>query len=331
MDQMDDRQAVLEAIRSGDRFVVVSHENPDGDALGSLVAAHAGLTQLGKDSIMYLGGEVPLPHEYRFMELSAVRRGPAPPEAAGRVVLAVDCASARRIGPDGTLLEQASLVLDVDHHQDNTRFGGINLIIPDASSTGEIVHDLLVDLGVTITPEIAEALYIAIVTDTGRFQYTNTTSRALRLAADLKDAGADTQKIFAGVYESMSLAKLRLLARALDSVRVYEDGKLIVCFLAKQDFADAGAAEPFAEGIIDTIRAVEGAEMVALIREPPTPGGPTRRVSVRTRSERIDASRVAGAAGGGGHRRAAGFSSEDSADEIAAFVHEQYLTQAGGG
>src|ERR687888_728419 len=128
--------AVAEAIRSHDRFLVISHENPDGDALGSLLAMHLGLRQLGKDSVMMLAGEVPLPAEYRFMALDDLRREP-PPDAGERVLLAVDCAKEERLGAVPELLEQASLVVDVDHHHDNSRFGQVNLIVADASSTGE--------------------------------------------------------------------------------------------------------------------------------------------------------------------------------------------------
>src|SRR5262249_59324519 len=133
-----------------------------------------------------------------------------------------------------------------------------------------------------LTPEIAEALYIALVTDTGRFQYTNTTPKALRLAAELVEAGADVHKIFQGVYESVQFAKLKLLARALERAQVYEGGRLVVSYLLRSDFAEVGAEEPYSEGIIDYLRQSEGSEIVALIREPPTAGGPMHRVSLRS-------------------------------------------------
>jgi phosphoesterase RecJ-like protein len=219
-------------------------------------------------------------------------------------------------------------VLDVDHHHDNSRFGAVNLVVPDASSTGEILYDVFRELDVTLTPEIAEALYIALVTDTGRFQYTNTTPKALRLAAELVEAGANVHQVFQDVYENVAFAKIKLLARALERARVYEGGRVIVSDLERADFAAAGAEEPFAEGIIDYLRAVEGAEIVALIREPPTVNGPTRRVSLRTRAEGVDVSAIARKSGGGGHRQAAGFSSESSTDEIVDFIRREFLEQA---
>src|SRR5919204_4794453 len=192
--------AVADAIRDHDQFLLTTHENPDGDALGSLLAAKLALDQLGKDSVVYLYGEAPLPREYGFMQLNRIGRT-LPSDAGERVLLALDCANASRIGPDRALLDVAPLVIDVDHHHDNTRFGAINLIVPDASSTGEVLRDVFRELGVRLTPEIAEPLYIALVTDTGRFQYTNTTPKALRLAAELVEAGADVHRIFQGVYE----------------------------------------------------------------------------------------------------------------------------------
>jgi phosphoesterase RecJ-like protein len=327
--QNADLVAVADAIRSHDRFLVTTHENPDGDALGSILAMRLALEQLGKDGVLYLSGIIPLPREYAFMSLDGLSRT-APEDAAERVVLALDCANERRIGPDPALLEAAPLVIDVDHHHDNSRFGDVNLVVPDASSTGEILYDLFRELGIRITPDIAEALYIAVVTDTGRFQYTNTTPKALRMAAELVEAGANVHQVFQDVYENVAFAKIKLLARALERARVYEGGRLIVADLARDDFAAAGAEEPFAEGIIDYLRAVEGAEIVALIREPPTQNGPTRRVSLRTRAEGIDVSAIARKSGGGGHRQAAGFSSEASTDEIVDFIRREFLEQAPG-
>src|SRR5438132_1026371 len=276
--QTSDLRAVVDALGANDRFLVTSHENPDGDALGSLLAATLGLRQLGKDVAMYLYGDAPLPTEYGFMPLDELARRP-PADAGDRVLVAVDCAKADRLGPDPTVLDRAPLVIDVDHHHDNTRFGQVNLIVPDASSTGEVIRDVFAELGVELTPEIAEALYIALVTDTGRFQYSNTTAKSLRLAAELVEAGADIHRIFRRVYETVQFAKLKLLARALERAQIYDGGRLVVSYLLRSDFTDIGAAEAYAEGIIDSLRMVEGADMAALIREPRD--GPAGRVSLR--------------------------------------------------
>jgi bifunctional oligoribonuclease and PAP phosphatase NrnA len=319
-----DLTAVADAIRSADRFLVTTHENPDGDALGSLLASKLALDSLGKDSVMYLGGQAPLPAEYAFMPLGELPRT-VPADADGRVLLAVDCANANRLGPDSERLLKARLVINVDHHHDNTSFGHVNLIVADASSTGEVLHDLFRELSVATTPEIAEALYIAIVTDTGRFQYANTTPKAHRLAAELLEQGADVHKVFQGIYESVQFAKLKLLARALERAQIFEGGRVVVSYLLRTDFAEVGAAEPYSEGIIDFLRAVEGADMAVLIREPPGPGRPARKVSLRSSADELDVSAIARASGdGGGHRQAAGFSSERTIDEITEFVRKEF-------
>ena len=266
MTQTTDLKAIADAVRGHDRFLVVTHENPDGDALGSLLAATLALRQLGKDAVMYLAGNTPLPREYAFMLLDGLVREP-PADAAERVLLAVDCAKEERIGDDDAVA-RAPFVLDVDHHHDNTRFGDLNLIVADASSTGEVLRDVFAELGVELTPELAEPLYIALVTDTGRFQYANTTPKALRLAA-----------------------------------------------------------EPYAEGLIDTLRAVEGSELAVLIREPPRDDGPIRRVSLRSSIDELDVSAIARQFGGGGHRQAAGFSSDAPLEEIIERIRLGFLEQ----
>ncbi|HEV3478346.1 MAG TPA: bifunctional oligoribonuclease/PAP phosphatase NrnA [Gaiellaceae bacterium] len=322
----NDLRAVAEAIRDRDRFLLITHENPDGDALGSILATSLALDALDKDSVMYVPGLAPLPAEYKFMALADLRRE-LPEDAGGRVLFALDCANESRLGEGAAALEAAPLVLNVDHHHDNTRFGHVNLVVADASSTAEIVRDLIRELGVELTPEVAEPLYIALVTDTGRFQYANTTPKALRLAAELVEAGADVHRVFQSVYESVQLAKLKLLARALDRAQVYEGGGIVVSYLLKTDFAEVGASEPYSEGIIDFLRAVEGADMAALIREPPAPGRPARRVSLRSSSDEIDVSAIARASGdGGGHRQAAGFSSALEIPQIVEFLREQYAS-----
>jgi bifunctional oligoribonuclease and PAP phosphatase NrnA len=321
-----DVAAVVDAIRAHDRFVLTTHENPDGDALGSLLAAKLAFDQLGKDSVMVLHGDSPLPQEYAFMPLDDLQRR-WPDDVSERVLVALDCANESRIA-DPEVLGRVPLSIDIDHHHDNTRFGQINLIVPDASSTGEVLRDLLRELGLELTPDIAEALYIALVTDTGRFQYTNTTPKALRLAAELVEAGADVHRIFQGVYESVQFAKLKLLARALERAQVYEGGRIVVSYLLRTDFAEVGAAEPYSEGIIDFLRAVEGADMAGLIREPPRQDGPARRVSLRASVDELDVSAIARKSEGGGHRQAAGFSSESSIEEITDFVRREFLASA---
>jgi phosphoesterase RecJ-like protein len=283
------------------------------------------LQQLGKDAVMYLPGQTPLPQEYSFMPLADLVRT-RPEDAGERVLVAVDCAKEDRIG-DESLRSAAPLVLDIDHHHDNTRFGDLNLIVADASSTGEVLRDVFAELGVELTPELAEPLYIAIVTDTGRFQYANTTPKSLRLAAELVEAGADVHAVFQQVYESVEFAKLKLLARALGRAEVLEGGRIVVSHLLRTDFAEVGAAEPYSEGIIDYLRAVEGAELAVLIREQMHGSPHAHKGSLRSSIDELDVSVIARSFGGGGHRQAAGFSSDAPLDEIIERIRLGFLEQ----
>src|SRR5918995_7377664 len=322
-----DLDAIVDAIRGHDRFVLTTHENPDGDALGSLLAAKLAFDQLGKDTVMALHGDASLPSEYAFMPLEDLRRR-WPEDVAERVLLALDCANESRIA-DPEVLGRVPLSINLDHHHDNTRFGRINLVVPDASSTGEVLRDLFRELDVELTPDIAEALYIALVTDTGRFQYTNTTPKTLRLAAELVEAGADVHRVFQGVYENVQFAKLKLLARALERAQVLEGGEIVVSYLVRDDFEAVGATEPYSEGIIDVLRSVEGSLVSALIREPPRDGGPARKGSLRSSVDEIDVSAIARKSQGGGHRAAAGFSSDLSVAELTDFIVREVAAQAG--
>jgi len=315
--------SVADAIRAHDRFVVTSHENPDGDALGSLHAMHLALVELGKDSVMALVGDAPLPGEYGFLDIAGGGLLRAiPTDLSDRVLIAVDCAQETRL-TDALLLD-APLVVNIDHHHDNTRFGGVNLVADGASSTAEVLADVFAELGVTLTPAIAEALYTGLVTDTGRFQYSNTTPKALRLAAELVEARADPQRVFQAVYESMPFPKLKLLARALERASLHAEGRVVISYLVRDDFAEAGALEPYSEGIIDVLRAVEGVELGALIREQLREGGPARKVSLRSSTERVDVSALARKSNGGGHRQAAGFSSDLPLDDVIAFIVAEF-------
>ncbi len=318
-----DETAVADAIRSNDRFLIVTHENPDGDALGSILAMKLALDSLGKDSVMYVGGEMALPPDYEFMPLEDLQRE-LPEDAASRIVLALDSATAPRTRIPPEVLAAAPLVVDIDHHHDNTRFGTINLVVPEASSTGEIVRDLLRELDVALTREIAEAIYIALDTDTGRFQYANTTQKAHELAIELMESGVEPQEIFRRIYEAVPFARQKLKGKALDRACLYEDGRMIATYLLRADFEELGVGEEYAEGVIDELRAVKGVDLAMTVREPPVPDGLPRRVSMRSASDVFDVSAIARRRNGGGHKRAAGFSSEESVEEIIEFVRGEF-------
>jgi phosphoesterase RecJ-like protein len=326
-DAVGARQQVIDEIRDAARFVLVTHENPDGDALGSLVAMHGVLRALGKDSVMLMStDEFPLPYEYRFFDLEGLRSVP-PGDLDERTVVFLDCGNIDR-NPAEVVKRDGIHILNIDHHHDNTRFGTVNHVVEEASCTAEIVWDLMGALGVEPTQEIAEALYVGLVTDTGKFMYENTGVRAHLMAADLIEAGVDVHGIYRRLYEGMPYAKLELLARALHHVQRLDDGALTFTRLSRDDFRLAGAEESYSEGIIDHLRSVEGTRVAALARELVTDGGTGRKkVSLRATDGSVDVSAIARAGGGGGHRQAAGFSTELSDDELVAFLREQVAAQ----
>jgi phosphoesterase RecJ-like protein len=304
----DARKSVLDAIRSGDRFLIVTHEHPDGDALGSLIAMQALLHALGKDSVMVISpDDFPLPHEYSFLSLDGLATAP-PADLPLRTVMFLDCGNLDR-NPLAALHEARTLV-NIDHHHDNTRFGTVNYVVEDASCTAEIVWDLLHASHVELTTEIAEALYVGLITDTGRFSYENTTARAHEMAAELIAAGVDVGAMYRRIYEEIPLAKLTLLTRALESLELYADGRLAVARLSSADFAETGAEDSHSEGVIDHLRALSGVKVAMLIRDLSVGGGTQRKVSLRATDNDIDVSVIARMHGGGGHRRAAGFTTE---------------------
>ena len=324
------REQVLEALRTTDRFLLLTHENPDGDALGSLVAMHRVLTALGKDATMFIcADEFPLPYEYRFFDLSGVAKR-IPDDAHDRVLVVLDCGNIDRnpaVASNGH-----HKIVNIDHHHDNTRFGTIDHVVPEASCTAEIVWDLMRALGVDATPEIADALYVGLVTDTGKFMYENTGTRAHDMAAELIAAGVDVHAIYRRLYEGVPFEKLQLLARALGQIRRFDAGRLTLARLSRDDFATTGAEESYSEGIIDNLRAVEGTKVAALVREltDPEKAG-LSKVSLRAADPELDVSAIARAGGGGGHRQAAGFTTGMGDAELVAFLRDALAAQLAGG
>ncbi|MEJ7798291.1 MAG: bifunctional oligoribonuclease/PAP phosphatase NrnA [Solirubrobacteraceae bacterium] len=318
------RDAALAALRDGRRFVLVTHENPDGDALGSLVAMQAVLRALGKDSVMYMArGDFPLPYEYAFFQFDELISD-VPQDVAQRTIVFLDCGNFDR---NAVEIGDASIV-NIDHHHDNTCFGNVNHVVPGASCTAEIVWDLMGALGVALTTEIAEALYVGLVTDTGRFMYENTGPRSHVMAADLIAAGVDVHEIYRRLYEGVPEPKLALLTRALQAVERHDGGRLTLARLSREDFAATGAEESFTEGIIDHLRSVEGTKVAALIRE--LTGEEHHgcfKVSLRATDNAVDVSLIARAQSGGGHRQAAGFATQMDRDELVSFLREQVAAQ----
>ncbi len=332
MSQVGVRPSSLEdaaaELRARDRFLLTAHEGPDGDALGSLLGMHHLLGQLGKDSVMFMAAkEFPLPIEYRFLPLEEVFHE-APADMADRTIVFLDCGNVDRM-PVEFLTAGDNFRINIDHHHDNTLFGDVNLLDTGASSTAEIVYQLAIALGVEITPEIASALYVGLVTDTGKFMYENTNAHTHRIAAELIDAGVEVDETYRRLYEHVPIEKLRLLSRALDGIERHCNDQLVLTYITEADYEATGAGEEMTEGIIDHLRSVEGAKVAALIRDQGDRGRAARKASLRSSSGEADVSAMARKHGGGGHKRAAGFSTDLELEELVTFLCNEVAAQLG--
>jgi phosphoesterase RecJ-like protein len=229
------------------------------------------------------------------------------------------------------VLRDGRHLLNIDHHHDNTRFGTLNHVVPEASCTSEIIWRLMVELGVQPTTAVAEALYVGLVTDTGRFMYENTGPHAHLMAAAMIEAGVDVAAVYRRLFEGVPDGKLTLLALALGKLRRFDAGELTLASLSAADFAEADAEDSYSEGIIDQLRSLAGTKVAVLVRELT---GPERKgqhkVSLRATDDDVDVSAIARAQGGGGHRRAAGFSTSLAPDELIDFLRGAIAAQLHG-
>lgn len=302
--------------RPGERFVVTSHHNPDGDALGSMLGMARALRAAGQDVVLAHADAPELPDDIAFLlaDGEEISRD-LPGDVAERVLVAVNCATERRMWAE-PVHERAREVVNIDHHQDNTMFGDLNLVDPHASSTAEVIVGILTVAGWPLTRAVAEPLYVGLVTDTGRFGYTNTSPHSHRVAAAMIEAGVDTAAIARRLYEEQPLERLLLIGRALEHARPLAGGRMLASVLTRADFDAAGGNDT--EGIVEIMRGVRGMKAAALVSEAGPDGA--WRVSLRSVDPDVDVSAIARDEGGGGHRAAAGFSTRRPPDDLLAWL-----------
>lgn len=307
-------------LRAHPRLVVACHEAPDGDALGSLLGAGRALARAGWDVALWAPGEAPLPDDYAWLGYDDVRREP-PADLAERLLVALDCGSAERLGAAGPeAVAAAGATLNIDHHPDNTRFGDLDVVDAGAACTTVLVRQLLDALDLSLDLDVATALYVGIVTDTGRFMYANADPECHRVAAELIERGVEVDAVFRRLYEGRPVARALLLGRALSRLQLQLGGRLAATWLTIADLDETGADEADSEGAIDHLRAIRGVEVALLVREPRAGGGHVQKCSLRSADPAVDVSRIAHAGGGGGHAMAAGFAIEGTAAEAIALV-----------
>lgn len=307
----DIRDRVLQNLQNHGRIAVVGHVRPDGDCIGSQLALSAALAAVGKEVRCW--NEDPIPSKYRFLDPEGRMQKSGMSPSAVELVVAVDCADRARLGKAEQILENGAPCLNIDHHGSNTRYGAVNWIHPHASSTGEMIYDLFKRSGWPMETGIAECLYVAIATDTGSFQYRNTTRKALRIAADLVGKGVRVGEISTRLYHSQSLVRVRLLQELYRGFQFAADHQIAYFRLTPEILQRTRADRGDTEGLIDHLRAIDPVR-VALIFEPNASG--EVRVSLRSKSPEVNVAEVAGEFGGGGHAMAAGVRIAGEATEV---------------
>lgn len=300
---MNSLEQVAQAIAKRNNFLLLSHTMPDGDSIGSLLGMYQGLKNMGKEVSMFM--QDPVPAMYRYLKGSDKVMLPGQFKGGIENVIFLDCADEERVGEAALeMLGSRRFTINIDHHMSNTLFGDINYIQPQAAATAELVYSLLKMMQIEIDPPLANALYAAIVQDTGSFHHSNTTAGTFRTAADLLDCGVQLDVTRVQLFESKSRVEICLLGRALNSIQFTTDGKIAWMTLTYQDVESLDALDAHPEGIINHTLMVKGVEVGLLFREI-APG----QIKVGFRSKGMaDVSALAVLFGGGGHRQAAGAS-----------------------
>jgi phosphoesterase RecJ-like protein len=293
-------ERIINEIRSAQTFCVVGHIRPDGDCIGSQLGLTLALKNAGKQVCCW--NEDNVPHKLKFLDPDRLVQKPKSGMEFD-CVIATDCASFERLGKAGDAVSSRKLLINIDHHQSNTRYGDLNWISARESSTGELIFKLLRTAGWTISPQIADCLFTAVSTDTGSFQYPTTQPHTYSVAGELVKRGADLAKICDEVYQSYPLSRVRLLRHVYNTFRLTEGEKIGYFWLRKKDFVRTGATPDDAEGLIDHVRDIEPV-VVACVFEELEPE--LTRISLRSKHPNINVSEIAGQFGGGGHKAAAG-------------------------
>jgi phosphoesterase RecJ-like protein len=296
-----------------ERMVVLPHIHPDGDTIGSSIALYHFLTTLGLETIIVNNDTIPV--SLRFLTSEGIVSSEAFEalgwEAGSYAVIVVDGSDLTRVNDRIEIYEKASFSLCIDHHITNEKFADLTWIEPTASSTGELVYELIMANGVEVTSTIARALYVAISTDTGSFKYDNTSANTLRVVADLIDTGFDVQEVIVEVYQNKDVDQVRLLQIALNHLTLHQGGKIGISYIEMRDVLSAQIENYDTDGICESIRDISGLEVAVFLREIKPQ---IFKVSSRSKHN-FDVAKFSMNFGGGGHKKAAGFTMEMSLEE----------------
>ena len=310
---------IAQELKNNERFLLATHVNPDGDAIGSLGALALVLEGMGKQVVAYCQDEVPeflrfLPYADRIVsEISGLDRF--------EVAVVLDCGAFDRIGSAVEVLQHVGKIIHIDHHSSSGDFGQLNLVRPECSSTAEILYEIFQAIPVSLTPEVAENIYTAILTDTGSFRFANTTARTLAIAAEMVSLGVAPEKVAGEIYDSMSPERIELLARSLNTLTLRSNGRVAAMHVSRRMLEETGTSLIDTDGFVNYPRAISSAEIAIFFREM---AADEVNVSLRSRGG-LDVAEFARIHGGGGHHNAAAFRLGGSLSEVV----EKVLTEAG--
>lgn len=312
----------IKAIHDHKDIVLATHVLPDGDAVGSVLGLGIALRGLGKNVVATWSGRMEVPEQYNYLSGQELLASAEDIPDRPALLIALDCGSRERLGTVEKQFKRAEMTVNIDHHRNNTEYASVNIIGADSPATCEMVYELCRAMGIGIGLDIAENLYTGLVTDTGRFQYTNTNKKAFEMAADMVAIGVDPSRVFRHVYENSTFKRLKLAGTALSKTVLDTDLGFIYTVITKDNFAQTGASVEDTENLIDYLRAVAGVEVAAVLKE--TEGG--LRVSLRS-TGKIDVGEIAESKGGGGHKLAAGFNATGSAEDAVEDLRSKLMTQ----
>ena len=309
-------EQIGEVLRAHESFVLISHVRPDGDAIGSQLALGFSLMAAGKT--VYLINEDGLPDNLAFMAGSEKIELPPAAPLEVEVAIALDTATKPRLGDRAlNAASKAKLWLNIDHHISNPGYGDLNLIDSTSPATGQILYQLIIALGLPLPAETRDAIYVAVSTDTGSFQYPSTTAKTYQLAADLIDRGLDVGAINSKTYDNYPYRRVELMRALLNTLELSPDGRVAHWELRDQNRIELGLMPEDSEGLIDIIRAIRGVQLAVFFEE--LVDGKVR-ISMRSKDRRLDVCQIAMEFGGGGHALAAGIRMKGPLEEAKRLV-----------
>ncbi|HLR21415.1 MAG TPA: bifunctional oligoribonuclease/PAP phosphatase NrnA [Tissierellaceae bacterium] len=312
-------EKAIKLIECKENIFIVSHVNPDGDNIGSMLALASALKKVDKKATVLKADFTP--NDFKFLtgyddiieyteDLGAID-----------LLIAVDSSDEDRLGKNKVLVDMSESIINIDHHISNTMFGDVNIVDPKAAATGELIYDLIKRLGIEMDPEIGESIYTAISTDTGKFSYESVTSRTHKIIAELIDSGTDTYNINVKIHENISMQKINLFLETLKTLKTYEDNKIATVCITQDMLNRTNTTIEDSEGIISFIRKLDTVEVACLLKEMDEED---IKISLRSKNY-VDVSSICEFFNGGGHTRAAGCSVNSKIDEARDMIVEKII------